>query len=335
VAELTTVADDEAVVHDGLDVRRHADLAPDTPYERDGFAFTTLPRTGERLATLATVNDVHFGETVCGLVDGTDVGPVFSAEPGDDPYPDVMNRGAVAEIEAFDPDVVLVKGDLTSNGTQQEYDAFRAAYAPLDERLHVIRGNHESYHAVGDTSFGLPRTVEVELDGVRLAMLDTSLLGKATGGLAADQIEWLDELCARSDRPVLVFGHHQVWNLDDGVRTSSYFGIDPESSEALVAVAARRPSFTAYFAGHTHRSRVRRFQAAPEVPWVEVACVKDYPGAWAEYRVHEQGVLQVLRRISTHEALVWTEKTRHMYDGGYAQYALGSLADRCFLVGWR
>ena len=30
---------------------------------------------------------------------------------------------------------------------------------------------------------------------------------------------------------------------------------------------------------------------------VEVACVKDYPGAWAEYRVYDGGYTQIVRRI--------------------------------------
>jgi len=42
--ELTTVSDDDAVVHDGFEVRRYADLEPDSVYERDGFTFRTLPR---------------------------------------------------------------------------------------------------------------------------------------------------------------------------------------------------------------------------------------------------------------------------------------------------
>ena len=52
-----------------------------------------------------------------------------------------------------------------------------------------------------------------------------------------------------------------------------------------------------YFAGHTHRNRVRRYGPTGDVPWVEVACVKDYPGAWAEYRVYEGGILQIFHRI--------------------------------------
>jgi hypothetical protein len=80
---------------------------------------------------------------------------------------------------------------------------------------------------------------------------------------------------------------------------------------------------------------VRRFAATGDVAWVEVACVKDYPGAWAEYRVHEGGVVQVEHRISTPEALAWTEQTRHMYAGLYRDYAFGALADRCFVVAAR
>ena len=44
----------------------------------EGFSFRTLPAPGELLATFATVNDVHFGETECGVIDGSDLGPTFA-----------------------------------------------------------------------------------------------------------------------------------------------------------------------------------------------------------------------------------------------------------------
>ena len=87
--ELTTVADDFAVVHDDFDVRVYDGLEPDHQYEYDGFAFRTLPRPpGERLSTFATVNDVHFGETDCGIIEGLDMGPIFRVQDGEEPYPD-------------------------------------------------------------------------------------------------------------------------------------------------------------------------------------------------------------------------------------------------------
>ena len=130
--------------------------------------------------------------------------------------------------------------------------------------------------------------------------------------------------------PVLVFGHHHPWDPSSNERSATYFGINPDDSEALCAVIARREAIAGYFAGHTHRTRTRYFASARNVPIVEIACVKDYPGAWAEYRVYEGGYTQVTRRVSTPDAMAWTEKTRGMFAGLYRDYALGALGDRCF-----
>lgn len=329
--ELTTVADDEAVVHDGFAVRTYDDLEPDHVYEYDGFVFRTLARPeGELLARFGTVNDVHFGETDCGIIEGFDIGPIFRAEPGEEPYPVTMNRGAIAEIAARDMAVVVVKGDLTSLGTFAEYQQFLDHYSTaFGDRLVHVRGNHDAYY--GNT-FADDAPKLVELPGVALAVIDTSIPAQASGQVTPETLTWLGDVAAHSDVPVLVFGHHHVWNPEASVRPDTYFGIDPGDSERLVELVAARPAITGYFAGHTHRNRVRRFGPTGDVPWVEVACVKDFPGAWAEYRVFEGGVLQVFHRIAAHDALVWTQKTREMYAGGYFEYAFGSLADRCFPI---
>ena len=329
-AELTTVGTRTAVVHQGHHVRRHLDLRPDTAYELDGFSFRTLPEPGELLATFATVNDVHFGEEICGVIEGSDIGPTFRVGPGEEPYPEVMNRGAVAEMVALSPAAVVVKGDLTSNGTVEEYDAFRAVYEPaFGSRLTVLRGNHESYNHAPYAKLAMQ---EVSLPGVILAVFDTSVDGAVAGTVTAEQLAWVDELGAGADRPVLLFGHHHLGDRNSKEKADRTFGIDVDASDALLEVVARRPRIRAYFAGHTHRNRVRRFALTGDVAWVEVACVKDYPGAWAEYRVHEGGIVQVLHRISSPEALAWTEQTRHMYAGLYRDYAFGKLEDRCFVI---
>ena len=327
--ELTTVADDEAVFHDGQRVIVYDDLSPDTDYEFEGIAFRTLPRpTGERLATVTTVNDVHFGETECGVLEGFEVGPILSVEPGEDPYPETMNRGAIAEMKAVNPDAVVVKGDLTTRGTRDEYEQFLAAYQPaFGNRLHHVRGNHDAYHGEVFADFA---TQDVKVPGATLAILDTAIPASAMGQVNGDQLEWLDELGARADAPVLVFGHHHPWMPGSNQRPETYFGINCDDSEKLVDVFARRPALVGYFAGHTHRNRVRRFAATGDRPWVEVACVKDFPGSWAEYRIYEDGILQIHRRISTPEALAWSERCREMFAGTYFNYSFGELDDRCF-----
>jgi predicted phosphodiesterase len=318
---------------------RVTDLEPATEYplQVDGVdaspllpaSVTTLPQpAGRLLATIATVNDVHFGETECGKL-GTpeELGPVFTAEPGEPPYPHVMNAGAIAEMAALDADAYVVKGDLTDRGTEAEYEQFVEAYSQLGARMYHVRGNHDAMH----TEQIAPGHFAVELDGVTLAVLDTVRPTTDRGLVTPEQLAWLDELAGAASGPVLVFGHHHPWDPESHDRNETYFGINPDDSEALCDVIARHESIVGYFAGHTHRNRVRHFPRARNVPIVEVACVKDYPGAWAEYRVYEGGYVQLARRISTPDALAWTEKTRAMFAGLYRDYALGTLADRCFV----
>jgi Icc protein len=336
--ELTTVGPHHFATFTGL--------SPATQYavEVDGApadeflpsAVTTLEvPAGKPLATLATVNDVHFGEIVCGRVEGVmdeELGPVLRALPGEPPYPETMNRSAIAEIDALDPDVVLVKGDLTSLGTDEEYAAFLDAYGQLGERMYHVRGNHDAMIDASIAVQGAPYALDV--GGATLAVLDTVVPGIERGQITVEQLHWLDDLAATVTGPVLVFGHHHPWDLDATDRSAEYFGINPDDSEALGAVVTVRENIVGYFAGHTHRNRVRRSDRARRVPFVEVSATKDYPGVWAEYQIYEHGFTQVVRRIAAPDARAWTERTRPMYAGMYRAYALGRLDHRCFTQTW-
>jgi 3',5'-cyclic-AMP phosphodiesterase len=329
VRELTTVADDFAVVFDGATEHRYDDLTPDTDYDFDGVTFRTLPRPGELLCRFATVNDVHFGETVCGVMEGFPSEGALRAAEGDDPYPDVMNRGAIAGISAVEPVAVLVKGDLTADGTEEQYAQFLKAYEPaFGDVLHHIRGNHEAY--LGQT-FAPDQRFTVDVPGARLAVIDTTIPRSETGTIGDEQLAWLDDLAGATDR-LLVFGHHHV-NDVDAPRKARWFGLDYDDSNRLVDLVARRPSIKGYFAGHTHRNRVRRFARTGATPFAEIACVKDFPGSWAEYRVFDGGFLQIHHRINTPDALAWSERCRSLFGGVYPDYAMGSLDERCFRFG--
>ena len=228
----------------------------------------------------------------------------------------------------------MVKGDLSMDGEDEEFAAFEACYRPVfGERLHVIRGNHDAYR--GQDAYAGDHLVD--LPGLRLALLDTVKPTQTPGQVTHEQLDWLGTIAQESDRPVLVLGHHQSW-VPGGSRPADYFGINPDDSERLIELFAGQPRLIAYAAGHTHRNRVRRVAATGDVPFIEVGCVKDFPGSWAEYRVYEDAVMQVHHRISGVEALGWSERCRHLYrDFGvdYETYALGGLEDRCFTISTR
>ena len=109
---------------------------------------------------------------------------------------------------------------------------------------------------------------------------------------------------------MLVFGHHPIWDAETEERTDRTFGLLPEATEALAATFVRRELLVGYFAGHTHRNHVVRVPARPEVPFCRGGVCEGLPRLWAEYRVFDGGVLQIHRRISTPDALAWSERTR-------------------------
>jgi hypothetical protein len=331
--ERTTVGPHHVARFDGLE--------PDTEYELsvDGVdadrwlpaAFRTLGQPPGRLvATIATANDVHFGETDCGRTGdaATDaIGPILHAAPGAPPYPVVMNRAVVGEMQRLDPDAVVVKGDLTDIGLPEQYEAFLDVYGELGSRMRHVRGNHDAIFDPTLAVEGAPYAIP--LPGVTLAVLDTTLPRAVGGVLDETQRDWLDLLAAESTDPVMVFGHHPVWNLD-AARVDPHFAIDRDDSLAFVDIINRRESIVGYFAGHTHTNRVVRLGGIRGVPLVEVGCTKDYPGAWAEYRVYEGGYTQVMRRVTEPAAFAWAERARTMIQGIYRDLVLGHIEARCF-----
>jgi len=323
---LTTVGQTFAIFHDGVQEFVETGCEAGMLYKMHGHSFRTLPDLGLQLASFGTVNDVHFGETVCGLIEGSDMGPVLSVAEGAQPYPEVMSEAVIGAMQAANLDVVLVKGDLTANGTFAEFDRFNEVYsAAFGDRLHFIRGNHESFY---QPDLHPISQIHIKLPGVELAMIDTSKPRAPNGTVRPDDLAWLVEIARNATAPVMVFGHHHIWR-PRAVRDENFFGIGPDASEALLALFARQPALVGYFAGHTHRNRVQWIGAKP---FVEVASVKDFPGMWAHYQVFERGILQINRRVNTPAALDWSEKTRVMYNGAYFDYAFGELAERCFEV---
>jgi len=355
IVDITTVTDTDAVVHVTragtfeVSVHRFTGLEPCSDIELEvpdpgdpstvhRVGVRTLPRPdGDRRSVFATVNDVHFGEIAAGQIDDFTIGPIRRPAPGDPPYPEVMNRSAVEEILAIEPDAVVVKGDLSLDGAAEEWDAFERCYRdPLGDRLHVVRGNHDAYRLQPDYA-GDQR---IDLPGVTVALLDTVIPGATTGDVTAAQADWLDALAADATEPVVVMGHHQQWIASPGTepgeakRSEDYFGLHPDGSDRLDDVCERRTAIVAYTSGHTHRHRVRTMTRA-RIPSIEIGCTKDFPGTWAEYRVYDDSIMQVVHRVSTPAALAWSESCRGLYadfDIDYASYALGTLEERCFVI---
>ncbi len=325
VRELVAVGPEYAELFvDGV-VRRYEKLLPSTNYEFDGVALRTLDSVGDLLSRVVTMNDVHFGEIECGKI-GNDATHALRVGHAERAYPEVMNESVIADALATKPDAVIVKGDLTSFGTLEEYATFRSFYVgAFGDLLTYVRGNHDSYP--GNVYADWPVQL-VHTPGVAVLVLDTARLHETGGFVSADQCAAVKELAEASSDPVLVMGHHPLF-VPGVDRLAHFDGVVPEDSAALIKVMAKADNVLAYSAGHTHRCRRRDVDG---VAIIEVACTKDFPGAWAEYLIGTRGIAQVVHRASGAAAIAWAERTRTMFDGYYGTYALGELSDRCFVL---
>ena len=297
-------------------VERLEGLTPATTYEHEGFAFTTLADVGVVTHRVVTMNDVHFGEVECGKFAGRPA--QFVADPAD-PYPLVMNRAVVRDALALNPDLCVVKGDLTNAGSEEDEAAFLATYAPFGDRLLYVRGNHDSYD--GRVFADWPVQVR-DVGSVRVVLLDTARVHEPGGFVSDEQVDALVAAIDAAAGPVLVMGHHPLQLADQRQPNQ---GVNDEDSQRLLAALAPRRSVVGYFAGHTHRNQIR---VVDGLPLVEVAAVKDFPGAWAELQLGTTGIAHVVHRARDEKAVAWAEQTKSMFDGFYESYALGELSDR-------
>ncbi len=325
VSELVAVGVHEVeIIGDGA-IYRVGGLDADTAGTIDGVAYRTLPDVGEHLATVTTVNDVHLGEIECGKIVGV-VEAAFRVQPGETPYATFMSEAVIEDMRALSPDAVIVKGDLTSFGTRDEFDAFRALYEPaFGDRLTYVRGNHDSYP--GEVYADWPVQI-VDVPGARIILLDTSRVASGSGYISRDQIDATAAAADEATTPVIVMGHHPLF-VDGAMAPERFDGVNPTDSAALLAALLPRRHVVSYSAGHTHRCHRVDVDG---LAVTQVACVKDFPGAWAEYHVGTRGIAQTVHRASRPDAVAWAETTRTMFDGFYGAYAMGELRERCFTL---
>lgn len=314
---------------------------------------TTLPEPRARqVASFATLNDLHFGEPRFGgvMTSEGDYGPVAPGFPdvheneADVPYWLAMNEDAVADINAAGVDAVVIKGDIADRGRAAQFEIAARTFARFRMPHHAFLGNHDHYglltgeYADGHAILGqppAPRTVD--LGGWRLVLLDTVEPGEHHGIFPAERLRWLADALGETRAagvPTLVLTHHQPVPPEHSDRFPNTIGMLPDHSLPFVDLIGRNPQVKGVLIGHTHRNRVHRFAGAPGVPFVEVACVKDYPGSFAVYRLFDDGSFrQEVRRIASERALAHSTRCRDFFAGGYRRFALGPLAHRSFVAG--
>jgi 3',5'-cyclic-AMP phosphodiesterase len=142
------------------------------------------------VTTIAHISDPHVGS------------PYF--------VPNLMNR-VIKELNELAPDVIVVSGDLTSEGFRPEYKAWLAYVERLEAPVLTVPGNHDSRN-VGYLHFEDligPRMWTVDVQDVRVVGVDSSEPDLNEGKVGRVHYPWIkQEFRAASTLNIFVLHHH-------------------------------------------------------------------------------------------------------------------------------
>jgi Icc protein len=173
------------------------------------------------------------------------------------------------------PDLILVTGDVTDCGLEEEYAIATSLLARLPMPVYCVPGNHdrrEAMRAAFRAGGYMPEVGElnfvIETRPLRLIGLDSLVPGESFGALSDATLGFLAKaLASAPDVPTLVMLHHPPFRCGIGHmdRVRLLGGVD-----RLGAIIAAHPQVERILCGHHHRAIQHRFaetlcQVAPSV----------------------------------------------------------------------
>ncbi|WP_248964673.1 metallophosphoesterase [Sphaerisporangium perillae] len=170
-------------------------------------------------------------------------------------------------------DAVLVTGDIADHATVEEYELARELLRFPYPTI-ICPGNHDSRpefrkvmlaesesksEGTGVNGSGSAVNQVLSLDGVTVALCDSSIPGRHDGRLDDETLRWLTEVLDSCGTPVIVGMHHQpvpvgVPYVDD---------IRLNEPERLEQVLRAHPRVVGLLVGHVHTPAATMFAGLP------------------------------------------------------------------------
>jgi 3',5'-cyclic-AMP phosphodiesterase len=174
----------------------------------------------------------------------------------------------VAALNEFapKPDFVVISGDLADTPTAEEYAHLKRLLTPLKIPFVGIPGNHDQrdmMRAAFPQNYAFAAGAlnqRIEIGGLDLVLLDSSVSGKPHGELDAPTLQWLETtLAAATDRPALLFLHHPPFAAGIGHMDRQNL----QNAGDLASVVKRHPRVRLIATGHVHRATLAMFAGVP------------------------------------------------------------------------
>ncbi|MDX2232697.1 MAG: 3',5'-cyclic-AMP phosphodiesterase [Leptolyngbyaceae cyanobacterium bins.349] len=150
------------------------------------------------------------------------------------------------------PDLLLLTGDLSQDGSAQSYERLQQMICPLGIPAYWLPGNHDNPTMMAQVLTRSPMSPKKSLHvgGWHILLLDSSVPGCVHGELTQASLNWLDyELSQTQDEPALITFHHPPFQ----VGSDWMDGIGLRNAKALFTVCDRHPRVRLVLFGHIHQ----------------------------------------------------------------------------------
>lgn len=175
---------------------------------------------------------------------------------------------ALRRIDGLDPrpDLLVATGDLTADGTPEEYAALGDLLSGSGLPYLLIPGNHDLRENLRDGFPDQPwedgRFLLYAVDDwpLRIVALDSVVPGAHQGEICSGRCRWLDgKLAEAPDKPTIILLHHPPFVT--GIGHMDRMGlVDPTG---LAEVVARHDQVIRILSGHAHRPIQSMFAGVP------------------------------------------------------------------------
>lgn len=164
-------------------------------------------------------------------------------------------QAVIDQLNALErrPDLLLLTGDLSQDGTAKSYEALQEMLSPLAIPTYWVPGNHDCPKTMAQVLTRSPISAQKSIDVApwQIVLLDSSVFGCVHGSLSPESLAWLDqELSQASDAPTLIAFHHPPflsgshWMNDIGLL----------NAEDFFEVCDRHPQVKLVLFGHIHQN---------------------------------------------------------------------------------
>jgi len=153
---------------------------------------------------------------------------------------------------ASQPDLLLLTGDLSQDGSVGSYQRLQDLVSPLGIPTYWIPGNHDEPEVMATVLTKSPFSGQKSLHvgGWHLLLLDTSVPGCVHGQLSPTSLKWLDyELSQSTEEPALIAFHHPPFLV--GSNWMNDIGL--HNADDLFTVCDRHPRLKLALFGHIHQ----------------------------------------------------------------------------------